>query len=225
MYEFVTGPLAWLSFAVFFIGVTARAVWYVRGLNWQLDRVAYREHLGAGIRGGLRSVLYWLLPYGTHSWRNNPWFTLLVFVLHIGLLVTPVFLLGHNILLRERWGFGLPTMPEAMADGLTVAVIVAAGFLVLRRIGLPEVRIVTTAYDYLLLAVAVAPFVTGLLARYSHAHAHGWLIVHILCGELFLVAIPLTKLSHFVLFFMSRWQLGMDFGIKRGGMKGRGLAW
>ena len=51
------------------------------------------------------------------------------------------------------------------------------------------------------------------------------MITHILCGELFLIAIPLTKLSHFILFFASRAQLGMDYGIKRGGMKGKGLAW
>ena len=43
--------------------------------------------------------------------------------------------------------------------------------------------------------------------------------------SLLLVAIPLTKLSHFVLFFLSRAQLGLDFGIKRGGMKNRGMAW
>jgi hypothetical protein len=40
-----------------------------------------------------------------------------------------------------------------------------------------------------------------------------------------LAAIPFTKLSHFVLFFLSRAQIGMDFGIKRGGTKGKGLAW
>jgi hypothetical protein len=28
-----------------------------------------------------------------------------------------------------------------------------------------------------------------------------------------------------LLFFLSRAQLGMDFGIKRGGMKGKGMAW
>ncbi len=40
-----------------------------------------------------------------------------------------------------------------------------------------------------------------------------------------LIAIPFTKLSHLVLFFCSRVQLGMDYGIKRGGMKGKGLVW
>ena len=52
------------------------------------------------------------------------------FVFHIGLLVTPVFLLAHNILLEERWGFSLCTLPESVADVLTVAMIIAAVCLV-----------------------------------------------------------------------------------------------
>jgi nitrate reductase gamma subunit len=116
-------------------------------------------------------------------------------------------------------------LPEGVADGLTITVMVACVFLILRRIGLPEVRILTTAYDYILLVITVAPFVTGYLASHQYAGYQFWLILHILCGELFLVAIPFTKLSHFVLFFCSRAQLGMDFGIKRGGMKGKGFAW
>jgi len=225
MYQFVTGPLAWLSFAIFFIGLIVRIVLYIKGLDWRLDRVTYGENVSYGIKGALRSILFWLFPYGTHSWRNNPWFTLWVFVMHIGLLLTPIFLLGHNILFKERWGISLWTLPEHVADGLTVIVIVAAIFLVLRRIALPEVRLITTAYDYLLLVIAVAPFVTGFLAYHRTPDYYFWLIAHILCGEIFLVAIPLTKLSHFILFFLSRAQLGMDYGIKRGGMKGKGLVW
>jgi nitrate reductase gamma subunit len=225
MYEFVTGPLAWLAFAVFFIGIIVRVVLYVRGLNWQADRVTYTVNVKYGVRGALRSIFFWLLPYGTRSWRKNPGFTFLVFLLHIGLLITPIFLQGHNILLKERWGISLPTIPESLADLLTIAVIAAAVFLALRRIALTEVRIITNAYDYLVLLIAVAPFVTGIIARYQVADYQFWLILHILCGEILLVAIPFTKLSHFVLFFASRAQLGMDYGIKRGGMKGKGLAW
>lgn len=225
MYEFVAGPLALLAFIVFFVGIIVRTVMYVRGLSWQMDRVAYREHMSFGIKGAARSIIYWMLPYGTQSWRNNPFFTLLVFVLHIGVLITPIFLLGHNILIKASWGFSFPTISETTADLLTIATIAAVVFLVLRRIALPEVRIITTAYDYLLLAIAAAPFVTGILARYQVGNYDFWLILHILCGEILLVAIPITKLSHFILFFMSRAQLGMDYGIKRGGMKGKGLAW
>ncbi len=225
MYEFVTGPLAWLSFGIFFIGLLYRLVWYIRGLNWQMDRVTYSKNVAYGIRGALRSIFFWLVPFGTHGWRFYPGFTILVFVFHICLLATPVFLMGHNVLLLERFGFSLPTLPEGLADGMTLAVIVAAVFIILRRIALPEVRILTKPYDFLVLAIAVAPFVTGFIAYHQVGNYDFWIVAHVLCGEIMLVAIPFTKLSHFLLFFLSRAQLGMDYGIKRGGMKNKGMAW
>jgi nitrate reductase gamma subunit len=225
MYEFLTGPLAWLAFGIFFIGLIVRTVLYIKGLDWKLDRVTYSVNTSYGVKGAARSILFWLFPYGTHSWRNNPWFTLWVFVMHLGLLLTPIFLLAHNILLKESWGFGLWTLPEGVADFFTVLVIVSVIFLILRRIALPEVRFITSAYDYLLLVIAAAPFITGFFAFHRAPDYYFWIIAHIICGEIFLVAIPFTKLSHFVLFFLSRAQLGMDYGIKRGGMKNKGIAW
>ena len=225
MYAFVTGPLAWLAFAVFFVGIVVRLVMYVRGLDWKLDRVTYSVNTGHGVRGAVRSIAFWLTPFGSHGWRANPMFTVFVYVMHVGLIVTPLFLLGHNLLLQERWGVSGWSLPEPVSDVLTVAVLVSVAMLVLRRIALPEVRIITSAYDYLMLAVAAAPFASGLMARYAYAQSEPWLIVHALCGELFLVAIPLTKLSHFVLFFATRAQIGMDYGIKRGGMKSKGINW
>ncbi len=225
MYAFVTGPLAWLAFIIFFAGITYRAVWYFRGLNWQLDRVAYKEHMAYGIKGALRSIFMWLIPFGTHSWRFYPFFTVCFFAFHIGLLFTPLFIYGHNVLLQERFGFSLWSMSAGATDFMTWMVLVAAVFIILRRNALPEVRIITKPYDYLVIAIAVAPFVTGLLARYQVGNYNFWLIAHILSGELFLVAIPLTKLSHFIGFFLSRAQIGMDYGIKRGGMKSKGLSW
>ncbi len=225
MYQFVTGPLLWFSFMVFFIGCIVRIVLYIKGLAWQADRVAYTAHFSFGIKGAIRSIFFWLLPGGTRSWRNNPVFTTLFFVFHLGLIITPIFLTAHNIILRERWGVSLLTIPEGLADVMTIAVIVAFVFLILRRISLPEVRILTTAYDYLVLAIAVAPFITGLTAHWVASGHESWVVAHVLCGEIMLIAIPFTKLSHFVLFFMSRGQLGMDYGIKRGGMKGKGMSW
>jgi len=225
MYELVTGPLAWIAFGIFVVGLLYRLVWYIRGLNWQMDRVTYTVNIAYGIRGALRSIFFWLMPFGTHGWRFYPGFTILVFIFHICLLFTPVFLTGHNVLLLERWGFSLPTLPEGLADGMTLALIVAAVFIILRRIALPEVRIITKPYDFLVLAIAVAPFVTGFLAYHQVGNYDFWIVAHVLSGEIMLVAIPFTKLSHFLLFFLSRAQLGMDYGIKRGGMKNKGMAW
>ncbi|NNG00462.1 MAG: hypothetical protein HKM93_13835 [Desulfobacteraceae bacterium] len=226
MYDFVSGPLAWLSFIIFFVGIIYRIIWYVRGLDWQMDRVAYRPHRKYGIKGAARSIFYWLLPFGTRSWRYYPSFTIMVFVFHFGLLFSPLFLPAHNIMLEQAVGFGLPTISESAADVLTILVILAAVFIIMRRIALPEVRILTKPYDFLVLAIAVAPFITGFLAYHQVGNYRVMLTAHILCGEIMLVAIPFTKLSHFVLFFMSRAQLGMDYGIKRGGMKNaKGMTW
>lgn len=225
MYQFITGPLLWLSFGIFFIGIIVRIVLYIKGLHWQMDRVAYRPHFIHGLKGAIRSIVYWLIPFGTFSWRSKPGMTILFFIFHLGLIITPIFLTAHNIILKERWGISFWTLPEGAADILTIAVFVTAIFIVLRRIAFAEVRILTTAYDYVLILIAVAPFVTGFIAHYQIFEYRPWLIAHIICGEIMLIAIPFTKLSHLVLFFMSRGQLGMDYGIKRGGMRGKSLAW
>ncbi|RJR42420.1 MAG: hypothetical protein C4576_16105 [Desulfobacteraceae bacterium] len=225
MVEFVTGPLLWFSFAVFFIGVAARTYLYIKGLDWKLDRVAYRVHVRYGMEGAIRSLLYWLFPLGARRWRTKPGMALLFFAFHAGLIITPLFLLAHNIVLKNRWGITWLSLPERVSDILTIMVVVSGLFLVLRRVALSEVRILTTAYDYLLLLIALCPFVTGFLASHLAPGYPFWLMAHILSGEIMLIAIPLTKLSHVILFFMSRIQIGMDFGIKRGGMKGSGMPW
>jgi len=225
MYDFLTGPMFWLSISICLVGMLVRIVMYFRGLNWQLDRVAYKAYPAQGFKGALRSIIKWLIPFGTYGWRRQPFMTVIFFGFHIGAVIVPLFLLAHNVFLKEKIGIALITLNPTIADVLTWMVVVSAGFLALRRIALPEVRILTTAYDYFILALSVAPFITGLIARYEVGNYSFWLTVHILCGEALLIAIPFTKLSHIVLFFASRAQLGMDYGIKRGGMKGKGMAW
>ncbi len=225
MYAIATGPFAWIAFTVFFVGLLVRLALYVRGLDWRADRVTYRVNTSHGIKGALRSVVFWLLPYRTVGWRTHPGFTAFFFLFHAGLLITPVFLQAHNVMLRGQFGFSLWTLPDGVADFMTICVMVSAVFLLLRRAALPEVRILTDWKDVVVLLIAVAPFVTGFVAYHEVGNYHFWLTAHILCAEILLVAIPFTKLSHFLLYFLSRGQLGMDFGIKRGGMKNKGFAW
>lgn len=225
MYDFLTGPMFYLSLGVCLIGMLVRFILYFKGLNWQMDRVAYKAYPMLGLKGALKSIIKWLIPFGTFGWRKQPFMTVIFFGFHIGAVSVPLFLLAHNLFLKEKIGFSLMTLNPLLADLLSWAVVVSALFLALRRIALPEVRILTTSYDYLILLISVAPFITGLLARYEVGNYAFWLTLHILCGEVLLLAIPFTKLSHIALFFASRAQLGMDYAIKRGGMKGKGMAW
>lgn len=225
MYDLLTGPLFVLALGFCLAGLLVRSILYIKGLDWQLDRVAYTRYPQFALKGALRSIGHWILPFGSRNWRVRPLFTLVFFTFHAGLIVVPLFLEGHAVILYQRLGLAWPALPMLAADILTLAVIIAGGILLLRRLALPEVRVLTSSADISLLLLTLAPFVTGFLAVQNAPGYEFWLFAHIIAGEALLIAIPLTKLSHVVLFFLTRAQIGMDFGIKRGGMKGRGISW
>lgn len=226
MREFLAGPGLVISLLIFVLGMAWRIVWYIRGLDWRLDRVAYKPHLRLGLKGAVQSVLAWLVPFGTRSMRQAPLLTLMGVLFHLGVVCVPLFLAGHAVLLQAALGFSLPAIPQGLADLCTLLAIIALFFLLLRRLTLPEVRLLTTRADWLVLALAGTPLVTGCLAAF-HAPGYGfWLTFHMLSGNVMLIAAPFTKLSHIVLYFMSRGQLGMDFSIKRGGeYRGPAFPW
>ncbi len=226
MYNFLTGPMAWVSFSIFFTGVLIRSVLYIKGLDSTLDRVTYKVNTAFGIKEAARSVVFWLVPFAARGWRTQPLMTVLFFVFHVGILVSTLFLNAHNMLLSERWGIGFFTIPDQVADIMTIAVLAAALALIFRRMILPQVRILTKLSDYIILVISISPFLTGFLAFHQYGDYRFWMTAHIISGELLLIVIPFTKLSHSFLFFFSRAQLGMDFGIKRGGLKRqKAMAW
>ena len=85
-------------------------------------------------------------------------------------------------------------------------------FFLVRRLINPEVQYVTSASDYILLAIVAAPFITGFLAYYQWFAYQTLLILHILSGEIMLVAIPFTRLSHMLLAPLTRAYMGSEFG-------------
>jgi len=225
MYELLTGPILWLVCAIAIVGMMTRTIFFIKGLSWKLDRVAYSAHPAAGAKGAIRSILAFLIPFGNHSWRAKPGFTIMFFVFHIGLLGVPLFLAGHAVILQERFGISWPTISMGAADFWTVAMLVAAACIAIRRMILPEVRIITDAKDWFVLLVSIAPFLSGYLVVHEIGDYNFWLLVHIVSGLAWIVLLPFTKLFHAVGFFWTRAQLGMDFGIKRGGMKYKSFDW
>jgi len=95
---------------------------------------------------------------------------------------------------------------------MSLTVIGACIFFLCRRVLLPHVLYVTTFSDYLLLAIVAAPFVTG-FAAYHQMPGYQWiLILHIVSGQVTLMAIPFTRLSHMLLGIFTRSYMGSEFG-------------
>jgi nitrate reductase gamma subunit len=98
---------------------------------------------------------------------------------------------------------------------MTVAVMAGGIFFIGRRLRLPEVRNVTDYSDYLLIAVVLAPFVTGFIASQQWFAYRTMVILHMWTGALMLMAIPFTRLSHMLYFIFTRMYMGSEFGAVR----------
>ena len=212
IYEILTGPALWITFVIFLEGLTARIL-KLYLLSRKKDPMIYNH---ASLRWGVKSILYWLIPWGSASMRLQPVFTFVVFVFHVTLLVIPLFLEAHNILWDEAFGISLWSMPDIVSDAMTVVLMASIVFLIIRRIVRLEVRILTDAWDYTLLGLTALPFITGFLAYHQLGPYEAVMILHIFFSEVLLILIPFTKLGHMLLFFFTRTFIGFEMGGRRG---------
>ena len=211
-YEFLSGPVLWATFIIFILGLSLRLAFLI-GLSRERDRVIYNH---ASWEWGVRSIWHWIVPWASAPMRQQPLFSLSLFVFHLTLLGVPLFLKAHNMLLEEAFGFRLWTLPEVWADGLSWLFVASGGFLLLRRLARPEVRILTGAWDYALLLLTMLPFITGIMAYHQWGPYELLMVLHVLSGEILLVLIPFSKLAHMVLFFFTRAFIGFEMGARRG---------
>ncbi|HIE11963.1 MAG TPA: nitrate reductase [Desulfotomaculum sp.] len=209
LYLFVRGPLVWVAFIVFIVG----SIYKICGLISvaKKDKVVLSYF---SLKYSLRSILHWLVPFGSRNWRRQPVLTIVTFAFHICLISIPIFLLAHNILWYESWGISWWTLPEGTADVMTLIVIAGCVYFLCRRLFSPQVKYLTFASDYVLLAVVALPFITGFIVYHQWVPSF-MVIVHMLTGEIALMVLPFTRLFHMVFFWFTRAYTGSEFGLVR----------
>jgi len=210
MYELVRGPLVWIAFIVFIGGGL-----YTTISTLLLARKEKGVFQTVSLKFSFRSLAHWLVPFSTRITRLRPFFSVVSFSFHFCLLFTPLFLMGHAVSWHESWGISWWSMPEGFADVLTLVVIFGCLFFGVRRVTAPEVRNVTSWSDWLLLILVAGPFITGFLAHHQVFQYETMIILHIISGALWLIAIPFTRLSHMIWFGFSRAYMGSEFGAVR----------
>jgi len=208
LYNFVSGPLVWLACIIFIGGCLYRLITLIV-LVHKKEKFIYSY---MSWKYSLRSIVHWSTPFATENMRRHPVMTIVAYLFHICLILTPIFLLAHVTLVDESWDLSWWTLPDALAVIMTVIVIGACVFFLVRRLVNPEVQYVTSASDYILLAIVAAPFITGFLVYYQWFGYQTLLILHILSGEIMLVAIPFTRLSHMLFAPLTRAYMGSEFG-------------
>jgi nitrate reductase gamma subunit len=210
---FVEGPLLWIAFLTFFIGSILRAALFL-SVSRKRDKIIYQYFSWKYV---LTTFGRWLLPLNK-AVVKNPVFTILGYMFHICLIVVPIWFSGHISLWEEsRFEWSWTPIPDGLADWMTLIFMAIALFFLLRRIISADIRLLSTFSDYLLIVVVALPFITGYFLTHGTVDNIGFLgeniqLIHMLSGELMLILIPFTKLSHFVLFFFSRGATAIEFG-------------
>lgn len=203
-------PFVWFAFVVF-LGGTA----YKLATMFMLAKKEKSVLPVMEAKHGARSVLHWILPFGTRNMRLRPLFTVVSFAFHGCLLLTPLFCMGHAVLWQRAWGVSWWSLPPGLVDAMALIVVGAGAFFMLRRLSAPQVRIVTSWTDYLLVLLVISPFLTGFVAHQGWVPSDIAVAVHILCGVAWLVAIPFTRLAHMFWFVFTRAFMGSEFGAVR----------
>lgn len=210
---FAEGPLLWIAFLVFMIGILIRMAQFLFVARTK-DKPFYNYFR---LKFILATLARWLLPLNVDV-RKNPVFMICVYLFHICLLVVPIWLAGHISLWEEsRFGWSWSSLPDKWADWMTLLFLAISIYFILRRALSADLRIITTFADYLLILVTALPFATGYCLTHGTLDGIGFLgdnmrLFHVLSAELMLILIPFTRLSHSVLFFFSRAATGVEFG-------------
>lgn len=208
LYSFLIGPMAWITFIVFFGGLIYK-FYRLFTLAKNKDPFIF-NYLSP--KFGLRSILAWSIPFVPRNSRLNPIMTVATFSFHICLLLSPIFLMAHVLMLKDGIGLSWPTLPDGVADIMAMIVIACCIYFAVRRLTVPEAKYVTTPQDFLLLALVAAPFVTGVLAYHQIFDYQLMIVLHVIFGELMLMIIPFTWLAHMMLAPMVRAYMGSEFG-------------
>lgn len=208
LYELLRGPGLWIALVTCLGGTAARLILLVSGA-----KKIRRLHPAKSFSGGIKSVGRGLIPFGLNYMREHPWFVLATFVFHVCVLVTPLFLLAHIVLVYESWRIQWMSLPDGLADVMTLVVVAGALFFAARRLSVTEIRRLSSTGDWALLLLIAGVFLTGMMAYHHWGPYRTMLITHILMGELLLVLVPFSKLVHMILFFFTRGYLGAEYEI------------
>lgn len=209
----VEGPLLWLSLLFFVCGSLYRVLAYYLDAK-KTDPVTSKHFSWKYV---IPSLFRWVSPTSPAG-KKNPEYIWPLFAFHVCLLLLPLFAYQHIVYWEVSFfGVSWPGLPSGLTSWLTVLIIGLGVYLFSRRVLNPELRVISTGHDYFILVLTILPFLTGYLAAHNMPGQESFLgqhmqALHILSGEVLLVAIPLTKLNHFVLFFFSRIATAVEIG-------------
>jgi nitrate reductase gamma subunit len=202
------GGLRFLMEEVQYMALAFMGAVYVAKIVWLMRKPNVRDKAplkGSPAAGALVSLGNIFMPWAMESTRVH-WFFYLEFVvfhLAVALTILSTFLLP----------FGLMTPGDGFS-GVVVFFMVLA-FLIglrrfIRRMTVPEMRIISSMDDYFAVVILDLFFLSGIWALTSGGALAMW--VFFVMTTFFLIYVPFSKISHYITYPFARWYYGVNFG-------------
>lgn len=186
LYELAVGPLLWVVFLIFTLGVIVRLSFFI----YEIIKSTHRERDRAGYL--FYTVGRFFLPFHKGVIKR-PAYALPRYLFHICLFVVPVWLTGHIVLLEEsRLGWSWSSMPDWLADWMTLLLLGLTACFLIRRLAVTETRLGSSNSDYFLIILTALPFMTGYFQTNGTLDSIAFLgdhmpTIHALSGEAILL--------------------------------------
>jgi ferredoxin len=176
------GPLLWIVFLVFLAGVSARLVFFGIKIITSPKGTQARWAFSLPVFGRFLFPFHKAVP-------KKPLYAVLRYAFHLCLFVVPIWLGAHVSLWEESWfGWAWSTLPDRVADWMTLVVLILAAFFLARRIAWPEARAGASWADFVVIVIAGLPFLTGWFLTHGTLDNVAFLgdnmrLIHVLSGE------------------------------------------
>ncbi len=184
--SFVEGPLLWIVFLIFTIGIITRVAFFFYAI----------------IKSGKDKDFRWSYILATFGRSFLPFhnavakrftYTTLRYIFHVCLIVVPIWLSGHIVLWEEsRFEWDWMPLPDTWADWMTLLLLGLAAYFLIRRVVLKDIRLNSSKSDYFLIVITALPFMTGYFLTHGSLDSIAFLgnnmrIIHVLSGEVMLL--------------------------------------
>ena len=218
IYSFVRSGVVWGCLAVFIIGMIFQYLRFrkISTITEPICRV--RPPKDVTLKAPKVFSEPWfrkkIIQIRTSLFCVHPLLFLVTISFHILWFLLPIFLLEHAVLYLFNWRINIMpvTFHPWVANILCIYVLVCGAYFLSRRLFVSRVRAITTLYDYIVLGLALMPFLTGLLmvnqivpTGVNPIEFYKWMFIfHLGSFEMMLILFPFTKFAHMIYFFINR---------------------
>lgn len=184
--SFIEGPLLWIVFLLFIIGIIIRIIFFFFEI---IKSSRDKDHR---LRYSLATFGRSLLPFH-NAFRKKSLYATLRYIFHICLIVVPIWFSGHIALWEEsRFEWAWRALPDTWADWMTLLLLGLAIYFLIRRFAVKDIRFNSSIPDYVIIILTALPFVTGYLLTHGSLDSIAFLgdnmwTIHILSAEAMLI--------------------------------------